>query len=228
MEYFWPPPLLPSALKSNSCCLSCKRIDKSICFCCNYFIRLFQRNGWGDDLFLIPISYLGACHMTDRKNKLGSPIGRNEPLITTQHEVWGEATWGGHESWYFELPGDVHWKPVESGKSRPRFRKRPQREQQPSSRLMVNLTCVAGYKVEVAEKLLLAVALATARLVPGPRKHRRGYMQATSIPSMRLEMACRPCGKGLIYNGTWWWCYTLTSVISRLQQPKCTCYEGVL
>ena len=81
------PPLLPSALKSNSCCLSCKRIDKSICFCCNYFIRLFQRNGWGDDLFLIPISYLGACHMTDRKNKLGSPIGRNKPLITTQHEV---------------------------------------------------------------------------------------------------------------------------------------------
>ena len=131
------------------------------------------------------------------KNELGSSIGRNEPLITTQQEVWGEATWGGHESWYFELPRDVHWKPVESGKNMPKFRKTPQREEQPPSRLLVNLTCDVGCDVEVTGKLLLTAALAAARLVPGPRKHRRGYMHPTSIPSLRLEMACRSCGKDL-------------------------------
>ena len=60
---------------------------------------------------------------------------------------------------------------MESRKSRPKFRKRPQREEQPSSRLLVNLTCVAGCEVEVAGKLLLAGALDVTRLVHGPRKH---------------------------------------------------------
>ena len=88
---------------------------------------------------------------------------------------------------------------MESGKCRPRFSKRPQREEQPSSRLLVNLTCVADCEVEVVGKLLLVAALVATCLVLGPRKHRHGYMQATSIPSLRLEMACRPCGKGLIF-----------------------------
>ena len=44
-------------------------------------------------------------------------IGAQQPLITTQEDVWGKATWRGEGSLLSKLPCEVHWKPTNCGRS---------------------------------------------------------------------------------------------------------------
>jgi hypothetical protein len=59
MEHLWPPPpLYLMHWGQTHVVYVARELTKSIPFCYNSSIRLIQRSGWMDDLFLIPISYL--------------------------------------------------------------------------------------------------------------------------------------------------------------------------
>ena len=63
--------------------------------------------------------HIWPWHTTGRKKLPGVAIGGKQPLITTQEDVWGKATWRGEESLLGKLPGEVHWKPANCGRSSP-------------------------------------------------------------------------------------------------------------
>ena len=140
---------------------------------------------------LLVVTDLGPCHTTGNFMKVVAPIDRAALPLTTQTTSGYKIRWCGCEERQPQILRDSHWKPMVSvggvALAHPTS---------PSSTLPGPpwSELVAGSKLEVAWKVLLAAALAAARLVRGHWKLWRGYRQVTSNPSPQLEMACWPCG----------------------------------